>query len=49
MSFNYTYDGGKIMSEENKVCIQCGQPVMSGEEYCKECIIEDAKTMGVIE
>ena len=36
-------------TEEVKVCIQCDKPVMPGEEYCEECIIEDAKTMGVIE
>lgn len=32
-----------------KKCIQCDKPVMPGEEYCEECIIEDAKTMGVLE
>ena len=38
----------KLM-DEKKLCIQCNKPVMPGEEYCEKCIIEDAKTMGVIE
>lgn len=33
----------------DKTCLQCGEPVMPGEEYCEECIIEDAKAMGVYE
>lgn len=36
-------------SQDTKKCIQCDKPVMPGEKYCEECIIEDAKTMGVIE
>lgn len=35
--------------EENKTCLQCGKEVVPGEEYCLDCIIEDAITMGVIE
>lgn len=35
--------------DTKKVCLQCSKPVMPGEEYCEECIIEDAKTMGVLE
>lgn len=31
-----------------KPCQQCGKEVMPGEDFCWECIIEDAITMGII-
>lgn len=34
---------------ETKPCNQCGKESMPGEEFCWECIIEDAITMGVID
>lgn len=34
---------------ENKLCIQCSKTVLEGEDFCWECIIDDAITMGVIQ
>ena len=44
--------GGDIRvsdKDTNKTCLQCGAPVVKGEEYCAKCIYEDAVTMGVVE
>lgn len=35
--------------DTSKTCLQCGAPVVKGEEYCAKCIYEDAVTMGVVE
>ena len=35
--------------DETKLCNQCSNEAMPGEEFCWECIIEDAITMGVID
>lgn len=35
--------------EETKVCSQCGKEAMPNEEFCWECVVDDAITMGVID
>lgn len=47
-----TMKGACIMTnqvDETKLCNQCSNEAMPGEEFCWECIIEDAITMGVID